>query len=228
MVKIIENKLNPGTKINLHMYSEINELLSKCDNDNITMKLDILNAGYDIPEPGIYGWFGSNGMDEETPVSKKNELLNFECIVDKSLITDELKDLLKQLYIRPAAYDKRRIELYNISNHYVLKIIEGYSITRKTKLYDDFHVFCDKHNLPFPNNIYDHEIRICHNDYFYLSERYFSKEKPEDSPDILRVEEDGERLQEATNNIKVIFKTTVEDIPRNREVIIKIFDLLSK
>lgn len=200
MVKIIKTNENV---VYLDLFPEIYELCNKCNDDNIEMKLEVTP---------------SYCAEDKEKFERIN--LNFSCIINKSLITDELEDLLKQI----CKGDRRGCyyDIIRITEDYIRK---GYYITKKADIYDDLKDLCDKYNLDFPEN--NDEITLYHQE-ITLREKTFFTEKPEESSDILSIEEGSEELTRLTNNKRVNFRTTIKDIPRNREVILKIFEFLSK
>lgn len=226
-----------------YFYPEINEIIDNTfENKNISAKLSYLEPYYDHEKMLPIGVTGATcaGCDflesKKENLEKEFELLVFECNVLNSFFKDEngddyqdIKFLLDSLYIRPSLN-------YNVKSYQIIQLKEFITIDMVQAVWkcDNFDTIFNLLKKNNPNLIEDDLLKIKNGDedndeynplytiirYYEVGNAHLCGENLINSKIIKQTKTINQ------NYSKLIIKTTISDISRNKKYIIKLLNLI--
>lgn len=221
----IEYQLN-ATYMVWFLYPEIIEFCKTIHKKDLHATLSILDAGYDSIDNGCYGYIGSTGSDElneeiiKSPVPKNLEILNFTYKILNDWLTEERKELLNKIYVRCDGRNNK-IKMWNIVNtneKYKYKVAYY-----KKPFFDEFYQIYKSYVLDGKEE-----------DLIYIKDRNFNMKFIDflDNLPMDYIPTNNCLLIETKNSSKetnfsiLTFGTTVEDLEKNKEILLQIISEL--
>lgn len=214
-----------------HVYDEIHDIISNIhENPNISASLSYLEPYYDSQEIFCFGPTGPTGPCDDVfesnkqLLSKELELLVFECKVPTNWIDNEtVKLFLNSLYIRPSKIYKENA--YKFFQEREIKQIDTVRAVWKINKFDEIFKLIRESNP----NLKEIDLLKIGNDFNPIYTKYQDfepKKAPLNDKDLISSETIKINKQFDMPYSKLIIKTTIADIPRNKESLLSVIRLI--